>query len=81
MKRFQHLLTVIAVLMALVCCLSVTALAADTSGTCGDNVTWTLDNMGTLTISGIGNMTSAPWKNDYQTVIKKVIIEEGVTSI
>ncbi|MGI6205291.1 MAG: leucine-rich repeat protein [Anaerovoracaceae bacterium] len=28
-----------------------------TSGTCGDNLTWTLDEQGTLTISGTGKMT------------------------
>ena len=26
------------------------------SGTCGDNLTWTLDDEGTLTISGTGDM-------------------------
>ena len=30
---------------------------ADTSGTCGDNLTWTLDEEGLLTISGQGDMT------------------------
>lgn len=36
-------------------------------GTCGDNLTWTLDDAGTLTISGTGAMTNysssskAPW--------------------
>ena len=29
---------------------------AATSGTCGDNLTWTLDDSGTLTISGTGEM-------------------------
>lgn len=32
-----------------------TASAAETSGTCGDNLTWELEN-GTLTISGTGEM-------------------------
>lgn len=31
------------------------------SGNCGDNLTWTLDSDGTLTISGIGDM----WSYDY----------------
>ena len=50
------------------------------SGTSGDNLTWTLDNEGTLTISGTGEMTDFPWL-EYYTYIKKVIINNGVTSI
>ena len=54
------------------------------SGTCGANVTWTLDKEGTLTISGTGEMydydfqDSPFFKNDN---INKVVIEDGVTSI
>ena len=51
------------------------------SGTCGDNLTWTLTSDGTLTISGTGEMTSSPWRDSYSDVIKSVIIEDGVTSI
>ncbi|MCD7712775.1 MAG: leucine-rich repeat protein, partial [Firmicutes bacterium] len=55
-----------------------------TSGTCGDNLTWTLED-GTLTISGTGEMYdydefSTPW-NDYSDSITSVVIEEGVTAI
>ncbi len=57
------------------------------SGTCGDNVTWTLDTNGLLTISGTGDMANyredmvtVPWL-DYKADIKKVIVENGVTSI
>ena len=54
------------------------------SGTCGDNLKWTLSS-GTLTISGAGAMMnyswdSAPWYS-YRESIKTVIIEDGVTSI
>ena len=54
-------------------------------GTCGENLTWTLKEDGTLTISGTGEMTdyeyySTPW-NDYKSKIKKVVIFDGVTSI
>ena len=64
---------------------STTAKAA-TSGTCGENLTWVLDDDGTLTISGTGAMTdysyfsSAPWHSNRDS-IKKVVIENGVTSI
>ena len=55
------------------------------SGTCGENLTWTLDG-GTLTISGTGEMKNyyksspRPWEKDM-TFIETVIIESGVTSI
>ena len=59
--------------------------AATHSGTCGENVTWTLTNDGTLTISGIGEMAdyyifSVPWY-DTRSQVKTVIIKNGVTSI
>ncbi len=55
------------------------------SGTCGDNLTWTLDSNGTLTISGTGDMWdysyySSPWiLNRYD--ITEVYLESDVTSI
>lgn len=57
------------------------------SGTCGDDLTWILDEDGTLTISGTGDMEwfddyySAPWYALYHQIIYEVVIEEGVTSI
>ena len=83
--------------MLLLSAVPLTAMAAEvapqeqsvgaTSGTTGD-CTWTLDNNGTLTISGNGAMgnydydyfsgiTAAPWGAN----IKTVVIEGGVTSI
>ena len=55
------------------------------SGNCGangDNITWTLDDAGTLTISGEGEMADyySPWY-DQKESIKRVVIENGVTSI
>ena len=56
------------------------------SGTCGDNLTWTLDDAGVLTISGEGKMwdwskiTSVPWFSRRES-IQVVRIEESVTSI
>ena len=66
-----------------------TAYAAETanSGTCGDNVTWSLSDDGVLTISGTGDMENysyydncAPWYS-VRSQVKSVIIERGVTSI
>lgn len=63
--------------------------SAETSGTCGKNLTWILDDYGTLTISGTGNMENwnlssgekkeSPFKNNKE--IKHVVIEDGVTDI
>ena len=56
-----------------------------TSGTCGDNLTWTLVN-GVLTISGTGDMTDyanlsdVPWYDSVAN-IETVLMERGVTSI
>ena len=53
-------------------------------GTCGDNLTWTLDDAGTLTISGTGTMKAydekAPWAG-YKSKITAIVIEYGVTTI
>lgn len=59
-------------------------------GVCGDNVTWTLDCEGTLNISGNGDVYDysngndiskhVPW-NTYGSVIKNIIIEEGVSGL
>ena len=61
-----------------------------TSGNCGpkgseSSVTWSLDDAGTLTISGTGNMENyeasrVPWY-DKKKEIKSVVINDGVTSI
>ena len=58
--------------------------AEEKSGSCGDNVTWTLDAEGTLTISGTGatnnySIVGSPFNG--KTEIKKVVINSGVTSI
>ena len=57
-------------------------------GSCGANLTWTLDHAGVLTVSGTGPMKDfshetdeqAPWKS-HSRDIKSVIIKNGVTSI
>lgn len=58
-----------------------------TFGTCGDNLTWTLDTATeTLTISGTGAMENytydnpAPWNSQRQN-IQNAVISTGVTSI
>ncbi len=72
----------------------VSAVSEDTtildSGTCGDNLTWTLDSDYALTIPGTGAMTDwekdgesyphTPWYS-YRESITSVTIDDGVTTI
>ena len=64
------------------------------SGTCGENLTWTVDTeTGVLHITGTGEMTnysnaSAPWwrsannsTNSISSAITSIIIDDGVTTI
>ena len=55
------------------------------SGSCGDKLTWSLSDDGTLTISGTERMQNyesygAPWYG-FCSQVKTVVIENGVTSI
>ena len=54
-------------------------LKAATSGTCGNNATWTLDDEGTLTISGTGSICNNAFENN--TDITNVIIESDIEDI
>ena len=87
MKRFSLFLS----LLLVVFCLYLLPLEAQAveaaNGTCGDNITWSLDENGLLTISGNGAMSDystypngAPWYL-HREAITAVIIEEGVTRI
>lgn len=56
-----------------------------TSGTCGEDLTWTLSEDGTLTISGTGDMEDfgdmkSPWYDQREKILK-VKVEDGATSI
>lgn len=65
----------------------------ETSGKCGENLTWVLDDKGTVTISGEGKMfdykiipnddniikSNSPFSD--RSDIKKIIIEDGVTGL
>ena len=89
-KKLLGILFVLGLLMALP---SVVSFAETKSGTCGAtgneaNVTWVLDDNGTLTIGGAGNMKDynpvsnifAPWY-DARVDIQTVVIGSGVTRI
>ena len=71
----RMIMAMAAVLLSLLT--SGTVLAAS-SGKCGDNITWTLDDNGNLVLTGSGQMWNfAPWGRE----IKTVSIGAGITSI
>ena len=50
------------------------------TGTCGEGISWTLQD-GTLTVSGSGEMDDgAPWA-EYGSQIEKLVLEGGITKI
>ncbi|MBQ6065539.1 MAG: leucine-rich repeat protein [Clostridia bacterium] len=85
-KKTLSVLLSIVMLASVFAGMTFTASAAS-SGTCGANLTWTLNDDGLLTVSGAGPMTDytvfgssqSPFKGN--TDIKTVVIGSGVTSI
>lgn len=87
----KKLFSVLLVLIFVLSCFSILTSATE-SGTCGGSLTWTLDDNGTLTISGFGEMSNygtyysyqdpvpTPWENSKEK-IKSVIIGNSVVSI
>ena len=75
--------SILILLTALVCALMITgAAAAETSGTCGDGVTWTLSEAGVLTVSGSGAITEHPWTGEETIgLVKEASIGKGITEI
>ena len=78
-KRIMSLL--LAIIMTI--SLGTTVLADDNaivnSGTCGKNLTWTLDSAGLLTISGTGEMWDSAFS--YNKDIKSVRLPDAITQI
>ena len=70
------------VLSLLILLLPVLVLAEE--GTCGENLTWNLEN-GVLTISGTGKMDDYDDKNSlppwYRKKVTSAVLEEGITDI
>jgi len=54
--------------------------ATEESGTLGENITWELDDNGTLTISGSGDIPS-DLSQLYNEEIKSIVINNGITTI
>ena len=89
LKRFLCILLA-AVLVLTMLPVSALAETAETTypvtGSCGENLTWSLDESGTLTVSGTGEMADytadggQPWAG-YSAQISSLIIENGVTKL
>ncbi len=58
--------------LSMLCAFMPVIAVAETSGTCGDNVTWTLDDDGTVTIRGKGDMTNYSYIT-YSPFFKTVV--------
>lgn len=92
----KRILSLALAVLMIVSLLPVSAFADDTetaSGTCGENLTWTLKN-GVLSISGTGEMEDydyydhpSPWSPDQspwfsvRNRIVDVVLDEGITQI
>ena len=85
-RKLAVLLLAVAMIVIFVPVAGTQMVYAASSGTCGNNVTWTLDN-GILTISGSGPMTDflnsdgAPWAPSDRYSVTRIVIGDGVTSI
>lgn len=85
MKTGKRVLAMLMATVLIICCVPMTlAEGAPTSGKCGDNVTWSFNQLtGELVISGTGDMydfDSSPYEY-WRWDAKKVKINPGVTSI
>ena len=67
-------------LVAVVLCTAILSMGIIASA---DNITWQYDDQtNVLTIKGAGEMTNAPWNDEIDvTKVKKIVIENGITSI
>ena len=92
MKKVISLFLSIAMLLSIVSVVDFSAYASVKTGKCGDNLKYSLDReTGTLTISGTGDMydylgTGGSFSNSgspfyRESVLKRIYIENGVTSI
>ncbi|MBR0414421.1 MAG: leucine-rich repeat protein [Clostridia bacterium] len=85
MKKVLCIVLTLAMLVSLFSAMPVTASALDVTGSCGDNVTYTIDAQGNLTLSGTGatyNYTESNPSPFYQSAaIKSVTVESGITAL
>ncbi len=86
MKKRILLGFLFALVLSVICIFAVSAKSVVGYGDCGDNLVWTLDDEGTLEISGSGDMSywvfseNVPW-HSFRKNIKTIKIGSGVTNI
>ncbi len=81
-NKILKLTVAMAAVIILTAALFVVASAEVYTGECGENVTYSLDTeTGVLEINGTGKIGSYALWDSYRSVIKTVIISDGVTSI
>lgn len=80
-KRILTLLLTICIICTLVPFGALAEDAVIASGTCGTLTAWDIQKEGVLTISGTGEVTSAPWLQNYAGSIKSVDVGKGITTL
>ena len=85
MKKVLKLIQVLLIITILSACfanLNYVKAAEVASGTCGDSITWSLDDNGTLTITGSGAMSgdTCAWI-DHKDDVTSVVFNGDITSI
>jgi len=90
MKKLHSIVSFLLALAIMATCLPMVPLRAKaasilSSGTCGENVTWVVDDECTLTISGTGPMYDYDRRSPFHVPdffrIERIVIENGVTTI
>lgn len=79
-KKLKYFLPILCILAA-IAVLTLAAAAATETGSCGTDLTYTLDTeTGVLTVSGTGSWLSYPNVSD-SSLVRSIVIPEGVTRI
>ena len=79
MKKLCGLIAIVCMLVCIPCAVNAAIIDSGECGADGDNITWTLDDEGTLIISGTGDIADYAFCNNTDVI--SVIIGNGVTSI
>lgn len=91
MKKVKNVLTIMFLVMILtIGCAAIASAETVNSGDCGDNITWSLNGEGVLSLIGTGSMydyntpndrySAAPWYREAYNIVS-VEMSEGITSI
>ncbi|MBO4584538.1 MAG: leucine-rich repeat protein [Clostridia bacterium] len=81
MRKLRTRIALLISLLMLAALLPTGIVASAEEGTCGENLTWAMDDDGALIISGAGEMSDFMFRGPWGYAPKTVVIEEGVTSI